>query len=1059
VSKEILVFYDVKIRSRFIRNIFKKRRTSSLWTRACAVLLLSFTGSASTTISGGDLSTILIIVNGTTPPEAGFPPAEDIGRLTTNTPNTQLAWGSYGSYTGAFAFLNGAVGARLTSVTANQFLVPSCSPPSAPTISSFTAAPASIASGGSSTLFWSVSGATSLSLNQGIVDVTGLTSKSVFPFATTTYTLTATNSSGSVTASTTVTVSSVRNSPTIASFTAVPASITSGVSSMLSWSVSGATSLSLNQGIGDVTGLTSKSVFPLTTTTYTLTATSSGSVTASAMVTVSPAKNPPTIAFFTAAPTSITSGGSSTLSWSVSGATSLSLNQGVGDVTGLTSKSVLPSATTTYTLTATNSSGVVTASATVTVSPVKNPPTISAFTAAPLSITSGGSSTLSWSVSGATSLSLDQGAGDVTGLTSKSVLPSATTTYTLTATNSSGSVAASATVTVSPVTKPPTISFATSPPGMSFTVDGILFNSSQNFSWAIGSVHSVAVNSPQNGAAGTRYTWTNWSDGGESSHTITAPSSAATYTANFTTQYLLTLTALPIGKGSLAASPAAADGYYANGVSVQITAAPGAGFAFTGFSGDLTGSTNPQSIAMSAPRSVTGSFSGFSTLTVDRAKLNFGTANGIVTSPQSIRVSTGAGMSWSASSNQANISVSPGSGIGSGTFQVTASAGPGGIITVSSPGASASAQIQVNVTAVTPGAPIGSFDTPADNVTGVTGAIPVTGWALENVQVMKVDIWREPLSTESAGSLIYIGDAVFVEGARPDLEGLYPNLPFNYRAGWGYQMLTNLLPPGITTFKLHAVAHCNTGSPFDLGTKTITVDNVHATKPFGSIDTPEQGGAASGNAFVNFGWALAPRPNQIPIDGSTISVVVDGQTVGHPAYNQFRSDIAALFPGYANSPGAVGFFYIDTTKLSNGVHTISWNVFDNTGHGEGIGSRYFSVLNSGSSSAEPEEPIVTEEAKNVTVTARERFHENDSSPVEIDEVGQLELPLGAISGYQVVNGEHRPLPIGSSLRNGVFYWQPGPGFLGEYHLVFKRSDGTKTQVRVKISPKTYSRRM
>jgi len=567
------------------------------------------------------------------------------------------------------------------------------------------------------------------------------------------------------------------------------------------------------------------------------------------------------------------------------------------------------------------------------------------------------------------------------------------------------------------------------------------------------------VNSPQNGVVGTRYAWTNWSDGGESSHTITAPSSPSAYTANFTTQYLLTLTALPIGRGSLAASPTSADGYYANGTSVQITAAPGAGFAFIGFSGDLTGSTNPQSLAMSAPRSVTGSFSGFSTLTVDRARLNFGTANGIVTSPQSIRVNTGAGVSWSASSNQANISVSPRSGIGSGTFQVTASAGPGGIVTISSPGASAAAQIQVNVTAVTLGAPIGSFDTPADNVTGVTGAIPVTGWALDNLQVTKVDIWREPVSTESAGSLIYIGDAVFVEGARPDLEGLYPNLPFNYRAGWGYQMLTNLLPPGIGTFKLHAVAHCNTARSFDLGTKAITVDNVHATKPFGSIDTPEQGGTVSGNAFLNFGWALAPKPNQIPIDGSTISVVVDGQVVGHPTYNQFRSDIASLFPGYANSPGAAGFFYIDTTKLSNGFHTISWNVFDNAGHGEGIGSRYFSVFNSGSSSAEPEQPIVAEGAQNGTVTARERFHENDSSSVEIEEVGQLELPLGAISGYQVVNGEHRPLPIGSSLRSGVFYWQPGPGFLGEYHLVFERNDGTKTQVQVKISPKTYSRRM
>ena len=74
----------------------------------------------------------------------------------------------------------------------------------------------------------------------------------------------------------------------------------------------------------------------------------------------------PTISSFTASPTSITSGNSSTLSWSVSGATSLSINQGVGTVTG-SSRSVSPTATTTYALTATNSSGSSTATATVIV--------------------------------------------------------------------------------------------------------------------------------------------------------------------------------------------------------------------------------------------------------------------------------------------------------------------------------------------------------------------------------------------------------------------------------------------------------------------------------------------------------------------------------------------------------------------------------------------------------------------------------------------------------------------------------------------------------------------
>ncbi len=77
-------------------------------------------------------------------------------------------------------------------------------------------------------------------------------------------------------------------------------------------------------------------------------------------------------------------------------------------------------------------------------------PAISSFAAAPATITSGQASTLSWSVSDATSLSVDQGIGAVTG-NSRSVSPTQTTIYTLTATNTTGSHTAQTTVTVNPV--------------------------------------------------------------------------------------------------------------------------------------------------------------------------------------------------------------------------------------------------------------------------------------------------------------------------------------------------------------------------------------------------------------------------------------------------------------------------------------------------------------------------------------------------------------------------------------------------------------------------------
>lgn len=79
-------------------------------------------------------------------------------------------------------------------------------PPSPPVILGFTSAPATILAGESASLSWSVTGATALRLDPALGDVTGRTSQPASPAATTTYTLTASNAGGSVTASTTLTV-------------------------------------------------------------------------------------------------------------------------------------------------------------------------------------------------------------------------------------------------------------------------------------------------------------------------------------------------------------------------------------------------------------------------------------------------------------------------------------------------------------------------------------------------------------------------------------------------------------------------------------------------------------------------------------------------------------------------------------------------------------------------------------------------------------------------------------------------------------------------------------
>jgi hypothetical protein len=153
----------------------------------------------------------------------------------------------------------------------------------------------------------------------------------------------------------------------------------------------------------------------------------------------------PVVASFTATPSSIVAGSPATLAWTVSGASAVSIAPGVGVVTG-SSVTVSPTATTVYTLTATNDGGNSTATATVTVTPFPVP-LIASFTATPSTIARGASSTLAWTVTGATTITIAPGVGTVTG-TSVMVTPTATTTYTLTATNQGGPATSTATVTI-----------------------------------------------------------------------------------------------------------------------------------------------------------------------------------------------------------------------------------------------------------------------------------------------------------------------------------------------------------------------------------------------------------------------------------------------------------------------------------------------------------------------------------------------------------------------------------------------------------------------------------
>jgi hypothetical protein len=228
-------------------------------------------------------------------------------------------------------------------------------------------------------------------------------------------------------------------------------------------------------------------------------------------------------------------------------------------------------------------------------------------------------------------------------------------------------------------------------------------------------------------------------------------------------------------------------------------------------------------------------------------------------------------------------------------------------------------------------------------------------------------------------------------------------------------------------------------------------------------------------------------PNMIPVDGSTIDIYIDGVFIGHPTYNGYREDIAALFPGYANSDGSWAYFNFDTTFYSDGVHTIYWTAEDDAGNSDGIGSRYFVIQNSTRRSLaighlslgknnlsglllDDSTPVMIKQGYNRDAEPIESYpSENGIITIELREMERIEIrlvqeaasghaPLHS-AGYQMVGDQLKPLPIGSTLDvdRGTFYWQPGPGFIGEYRFIFieKRPYGEMNlkKINIRIVPR------
>jgi hypothetical protein len=464
-----------------IQASFNSSSPTAALTVVPAPTITSFTATATTITAGGSTTLTGVFSNGTGSVSNG------VGAVTSGTAVT-VSPATTTTYTLTVTNAAGTLVTKQATVTVVA----------APAITSFTPAAATITAGSSTTLTGVFSNGTG-SVDNGVGAVTSGTAVTVSPSATTTYTLTVTNTAGaSVTKQATVTVVPA---PAITSFVSAAATITAGTSTTLTAVFSNGTG-SVDNGVGAVTSATPVTVSPAATTTYTLTVTNAANTSVTKQVTVTVVAAP-AITSFTAAAATITAGTSTTLTAVFSNGTG-SVDNAVGAVTSGVAVSVSPASTTTYTLTVTNAAGAsVTKQATVTVVPA---PVITSFTPGAATIVSGSSTTLTAVFSNGTG-SVNNGVGSVTSGTPVNITPAATTTYTLTVSNSATTPATVTAMTTVTVNVPPAIT----------TASNATFTIGSNGSFT---VRTTGNPTPSLGAVGTLPGTVTFHDNGDGTATI-----------------------------------------------------------------------------------------------------------------------------------------------------------------------------------------------------------------------------------------------------------------------------------------------------------------------------------------------------------------------------------------------------------------------------------------------------------------------------------------------------------------------------------------------------------
>jgi uncharacterized protein (TIGR03437 family) len=144
------------------------------------------------------------------------------------------------------------------------------------------------------------------------------------------------------------------------------------------------------------------------------------------------------------------------------------------------------------------------------------------------------------------------------------------------------------------------------PPGLSFTVDGSSCTTPCVVSHVSGYQMAIVIPVSIPNTSTSRYDFDSWSGGGSSTvMQVTFTQAVQVFTANYHSSYLLSAVSNPAADATFTMNPASPDGFYASGTAVTVTAVPKAGYRFSQWTGDASGSFSTAYLTMNVPHSVT----------------------------------------------------------------------------------------------------------------------------------------------------------------------------------------------------------------------------------------------------------------------------------------------------------------------------------------------------------------------------------------------------------------------------------------------------------------------